>query len=115
MLLQWNISVLLGRIRVTFVGQHFQCVDQARTGFFWFDHIVNISALCGNIRTGKFFLVICDQFCFLCNGVTSFFKFLAEDYFDRPSGPMTAISAVGHARFKSLRICLDDITQYAPP
>jgi len=28
---------------------------------------------------------------------------------------MTAISAVGQAKFASVRICLDAITQYAPP
>ena len=28
---------------------------------------------------------------------------------------MTAISAVGHAKFKSARICLEAITSYAPP
>ncbi len=28
---------------------------------------------------------------------------------------MTAISAVGHAKLKSVRMCLDDMTQYAPP
>ena len=32
-----------------------------------------------------------------------------------PSGPITAISAVGHAKLTSVRMCLLDITQYAPP
>ena len=35
--------------------------------------------------------------------------------FTAPSGPMTAISAVGQARFTSARMCLDDMTSYAPP
>ena len=35
--------------------------------------------------------------------------------FTAPSGPITAISAVGHARFRSPRMCLLFITQYAPP
>ena len=35
--------------------------------------------------------------------------------FTAPSGPITAISAVGHARLISVRICFDPITQYAPP
>ena len=32
-----------------------------------------------------------------------------------PSAPITAISAVGHAKFRSVRMCLELITQYAPP
>src|SRR2546422_768567 len=32
-----------------------------------------------------------------------------------PSGPMTAIAAVGHAKLKSARMCFDAITSYAPP
>src|SRR6266480_4960901 len=32
-----------------------------------------------------------------------------------PSAPITAISAVGYAKFMSARICLEFITQYAPP
>ena len=32
-----------------------------------------------------------------------------------PSGPMTAISAVGQAKLTSVRMCLLAITQYAPP
>ena len=32
-----------------------------------------------------------------------------------PSGPITAISAVGHAKLMSVRMCLLAITQYAPP
>ena len=32
-----------------------------------------------------------------------------------PSGPMTAISAVGHARLMSARRCLLPMTMYAPP
>ena len=31
--------------------------------------------------------------------------------FTAPSAPMTAISAVGHAKFASVRMCLLDITQ----
>ena len=31
--------------------------------------------------------------------------------FTAASGPMTAISAVGHARFRSAPICLGDMTQ----
>ncbi len=32
-----------------------------------------------------------------------------------PSGPITAISAVGKARFTSVRRCFEPMTQYAPP
>ncbi len=32
-----------------------------------------------------------------------------------PSAPMTAISAVGHAKFMSPRMCLLLMTSYAPP
>src|SRR5512147_1827956 len=32
-----------------------------------------------------------------------------------PLGPMTAISAVGHARLRSPRMCLELMTSYAPP
>src|SRR5258708_23774191 len=32
-----------------------------------------------------------------------------------PSGPMTAISAVGQAKLASVRMCLLAMTQYAPP
>ena len=32
-----------------------------------------------------------------------------------PSEPITAISAVGHAKFASVRMCLLAMTQYAPP
>ena len=32
-----------------------------------------------------------------------------------PSGPITAISAVGHATLKSALMCLHDMTSYAPP
>ena len=35
--------------------------------------------------------------------------------FTAPSGPMTAISAVGNAKFTSARMCFDAITSYAPP
>ena len=35
--------------------------------------------------------------------------------FTAPSGPMTATSAVGHATLKSARMCLEDMTSYAPP
>ena len=35
--------------------------------------------------------------------------------FTAPSGPITAISALGHAKFTSVRMCLLDMTQYAPP
>ena len=32
-----------------------------------------------------------------------------------PSAPITAISAVGHAKFMSPRTCLELMTSYAPP
>ena len=32
-----------------------------------------------------------------------------------PSGPMTATSAVGHAKLKSARMCFELMTSYAPP
>jgi len=35
--------------------------------------------------------------------------------FTAPSGPITAISAVGHARFHVTPDCFDDMTSYAPP
>src|SRR5439155_1748294 len=35
--------------------------------------------------------------------------------FTAPSGPITAIPAVGYAKFASPRMCLEDMTQYAPP
>ena len=35
--------------------------------------------------------------------------------FTAPSAPITAISAVGHARFRSARMCFEHMTSYAPP
>ena len=35
--------------------------------------------------------------------------------FTAPSGPMTAISAVGQANDTSARRCLEFMTRYAPP
>ena len=35
--------------------------------------------------------------------------------FTAPSTPITAISAVGHAKFRSPRTCLLLMTSYAPP
>ena len=35
--------------------------------------------------------------------------------FTAPSGPITAISAIGQAKFASVRMCFEAITQYAPP
>ena len=32
-----------------------------------------------------------------------------------PSGPITATSAVGHAKLKSARMCFELMTSYAPP
>jgi hypothetical protein len=32
-----------------------------------------------------------------------------------PSAPITAISAVGQAKFASVRMCFELMTQYAPP
>lgn len=46
------------------------------------------------------------------------FQLSPVDHVDRglcASAPITAISAVGHARFTSVRKCLELITQYAPP
>src|SRR4029079_17055008 len=35
--------------------------------------------------------------------------------FTAPSGPITATSAVGHAKLKSARMCFELMTSYAPP
>src|SRR5450759_2832952 len=35
--------------------------------------------------------------------------------FTAASGPITAISAVGHAKLRSARMCFEAITSYAPP
>ena len=35
--------------------------------------------------------------------------------FTAPSAPITATSAVGHAKLKSARTCFELMTSYAPP
>src|SRR5512138_3342457 len=42
--LQRNIPVLLRRVTIAFVAQHFQAVDQARTRLLRLDHIVDVAA-----------------------------------------------------------------------
>ena len=99
MCLERDVSMFLGWVCVALVAQHFQRIDQARTGLLGLDHIVNISALCGDVRIGKFFLIVRHQFGFLFTGSSALSSSLRKMIFTAPSGPMTAISAVGQARF----------------
>ena len=60
--LERDIPVLLRRVGVALVLEHFQRIDQARAGFARLDDIVDVTALGRNIRIGEFLAVLGDQF-----------------------------------------------------
>ena len=76
-----------------------------------FDHVVDVAALRGDERVGKTFGVFGDQLVRLraCGSAASAIS-RRKIVLTAPSGPMTAISAVGHARLTSARMCLDAMT-----
>lgn len=114
-ILERDIPVFLGRVGVALVLEHLQGVNQARTSFLRLDDIIDIAALRRHIRICEFLAVIRHQLGLARGRVFGLVQLPAEDDIDRPFGPITAISAVGQAKFTSPRMCLDDMTQYAPP
>ena len=92
--------------------EHGQRAGDTLAGGVRHDHVVDEAAGAGHKRVGELGLVLGFALGEL-GGVVLLF---AEDDLHRaPSGPITAISADGQARFTSPRRCLEDITSYAPP
>src|SRR3972149_397685 len=59
--LQRYVPVLLGRVGVALVAQHFQSVAQAWPGKTWFDHVVDVPARGGDERVREFLAVLGHQ------------------------------------------------------
>ncbi len=127
--LQWDIPMLLRRIFVALALQHIQRSNQPAARFVGSNHRIHISPFSGNIRIRKLLAELMDL-SGACLGQHLSFALAAQrtlsilppasrsrsvpgrkQYSPRPSGPITAISALGHARFRSVRICLELITQ----
>ena len=83
-ILQRYIAVLPGRVCITLVGDHLECVYQARTGFTRFDDIIDETPGCSDVRIGKVRPVFGNQFCPAVFHILRFGEFFAEDDVDRP-------------------------------
>ncbi|OGR16765.1 MAG: hypothetical protein A2559_00185 [Deltaproteobacteria bacterium RIFOXYD2_FULL_66_9] len=51
----------------------------------------------------------------VASGLSDLTSSFRKMMFTAPSGPITAISAVGKAKLTSARMCLEAMTSYAPP
>ena len=85
-------------------------VDQHRPGAARLDHVVDVAALGGGVRIGEPLLVVGDQLGALASASPFPSSSFRKTMLTAPSGPMTATSAVGHAKLKSARMCLEDMT-----
>ena len=107
--------MLLGGKAVALVLQHLQSANQPWASFRWVYHVVNVPSVSSHVGVGEFLLVIVYKLLTGARRVFGGSDLLPVDYVDRPSAPITAISADGHTRLMSERRCLLLITMYAPP
>ena len=115
MISERNIAVLLRRVGVVLVLEHFQGADQAGAGLVGFDDVVDVAAGGGDVGVGQTFAVVAFEAGAQASGSSEAASSSRKTMLTAPSMPMTAISAVGQARLRSPRMCLLDITSYAPP
>ena len=104
-------------IRIDFVFQCPQRGNHSRTRFRWFNHRIQVSAFRRDKRIRKSISKL-FHFSFRNFARSSPDAALNSRLYTMstaPSGPITAISAEGHAKLASVRICFEAITQYAPP
>src|SRR3990170_1037784 len=81
--LQRNIPVLLRRVGIALVAEHFETVDQTGARLSGLDDIVNIAAFRRNVRAGKFLAIHSDQFRLFPGRILRLFELFAEDDVDR--------------------------------
>src|SRR5215469_75549 len=102
--------MLLGRIMVLLVFEHFQCSDQSWARILGINHRIDIARLRGLERIGESPAVIFDHFLACLSWIVGLLQRIAKYNINRAVWPMTAISPVGNARLTSPRRCLLDIT-----
>ena len=98
--------MLLPRVSEFLVAQHRQRAGDAFAGVVRHDDVVDVTALAGYEGVGKLLAVLLGARGYFF-GIANIF---AEDNLNRPLGPITAISAFGHAKLTSPRRCLEAIT-----
>lgn len=87
--------MLPGWIGLPLVGKHLEAANQAQTGHCRINHFIYISQFCRTVWIRELFpIVVLKFFPLLCGSLRLFYFFL-ERMFTAPSGPITAISAVG--------------------
>jgi hypothetical protein len=102
--------VFFGGKGISLVLEHVKRINDTGAGLCRVNHIVQVTAAGGDVRIGKFFLVVLGQF---QPGLLRVFRFgnlLSIYLLTAPSGPITAISAEGQARLMSELRCLLLIT-----
>src|SRR5437867_2486919 len=92
---EWNIAMLLGRVPVALVLQHLERADEARAGVGGLDDLVDVAELGRLVRVGEGAPVVGDQRSRSAAGSLARSISFRKMMLTAPSGPMTAISAVG--------------------
>ena len=87
--------MFLRRIRLPLVGKHLKTAYQAHTGYGRIDHLVHVAQLGSPVRVGKLAAIVILQLFTPGFGVAALSISLRKRMFTAPSGPITAISAVG--------------------
>lgn len=94
------------------IAQAFQPADQGHPAFFGLDHIIQVAAAGRDVGVGQLIAILGNQFRAPRFGVSRGTQLFPKDNIiaTAPSGPITAISALGQAKFKSDCRCLELIT-----
>ena len=109
------LPCLRGGVRLALRDRRLQRIDQHRPRAPRLDHVVDVAALGGGVRVREALAVVGDQLGAPRLGVVGLRESLRKMMLTAPSGPITATSAVGHAKLKSARTCFELMTSYAPP
>ena len=108
--------MLLRRILVALGPQRLERVDEPRPRVARIDDVVDVAAPRRDVRIARTSRGTRAIFASVaaCGSPLSAISF-RKRISTAPFGPITAISAVGHATLKSPRMCLELMTSYAPP
>ena len=85
-------------------------VDQDRPRLPRLDHLVDVATLGSDVRIREARAVVRDQLLAGDSGSSDSSSSLRKTMLTAPSGPITATSAVGQAKLKSARMCLELMT-----